>query len=89
MWRKIGIFRNPAQEAGIRVGDVLTELDGQPVSLNEDVSAIIASSGGREIPYTLKLEGPDLTGTLQPHGLQPVSTRPASGSGTVLPASAP
>ena len=33
-----GIFRNPAQEAGIRVGDVLIELDGQPVSLNEDVA---------------------------------------------------
>ena len=61
-----GIFRNPAQEAGIRVGDVLTELDGQPVSLNEDVAAIIASSGGREISYTLKRKDQTLTGTLQP-----------------------
>ena len=61
-----GIFRNPAQEAGIRVGDVLIELDGQPVSLNEDVAAIVASSGGREIPYTLKRKDQTLTGTLQP-----------------------
>ena len=61
-----GIFRNPAQEAGIRVGDVLTELDGQTVSLNEDVAAIIASSGGREISYTLKRKDQTLTGTLQP-----------------------
>ena len=61
-----GIFRNPAQEAGIRVGDVLTELDGQPVSLNEDVAAIIASSGGREISDTLKRKNQTLTGTLQP-----------------------
>lgn len=63
-----GIFRNPAQEAGIRVGDVLTELDGQPVSLNEDVAAIITSSGGREISYTLKRKNQTLTG----YGLQPI-----------------
>ena len=61
-----GIFRNPAQEAGIRVGDVLLELDGQPVSLNEDVAAIIAASGGREIPYRLQRKEETLTGTLQP-----------------------
>lgn len=61
-----GIFRNPAQEAGIRVGDVLLELDGQPVSLNEDVAAIIAASGGREIPYRLQRKEETLTGALQP-----------------------
>lgn len=50
------------------MGDVLTELDGQPVSLNEDVAAIIASSGGREISYTLKRKDQTLTG----YGLQPI-----------------
>ena len=61
-----GIFRNPAQEAGIRVGDVLTELDGQPVSLNEDVAAIVSASGGRELSYTIQRKDQTLTGTLQP-----------------------
>lgn len=71
MWRRTGFSGNPAQEAGIRVGDVLTELDGQPVSLNEDVAAIIASSGGREISYTLKRKNQTLTG----YGLQPIRGR--------------
>ena len=61
-----GIFRNPAQEAGIRVGDVLTELDGEAVALNEDVAAIIASSGGRALDYTLTRDGRTVTGRLTP-----------------------
>ena len=61
-----GIFVNPAQQAGIRVGDVITQLDGQPMQLNEDVAAVMSASGGRAIDYVLNRKGETIRGTIQP-----------------------
>lgn len=63
---KDGRFLNPAQQAGIRVGDVLLEMGGQPIQLNEQVAQIVGESGGKPLTYTLRRKGELVNGVVQP-----------------------
>lgn len=44
---------SPAKEAGVRVGDVILSVEGQPVTTNEEIAAII--SGGKGKPQALRV----------------------------------
>ncbi|MEF9983906.1 MAG: SpoIVB peptidase [Oscillospiraceae bacterium] len=46
-------IENPAKLAGIRVGDIITSIDGKKVLLNEQVGEIIAASGGKTVTIDL------------------------------------
>jgi stage IV sporulation protein B len=61
---KSGLY-NPAKDAGIRLGDVITEIDGVSVSSNSDVSDIIAGSGGKRIKMKISREGKALNITFR------------------------
>jgi len=39
----------PAEDAGLKLGDIILSIDGEPVSTNEDVAGIMASSGGKNL----------------------------------------
>ncbi len=52
---------NPAGEAGIKVGDIITAIDGGKVERNEDVSQKFADSGGKEIVLSIIRNGEQLT----------------------------
>ncbi len=45
---------NPAKNAGIKEGDIILSIGGQPVSTNEDVAAIIEKSGGKSLRMELQ-----------------------------------
>ena len=61
-----GVFVNPAQQCGIRVGDVITELGGKQMTLNEQVAEIVTQSAGKPLTYTLNRKGQVIRGTLTP-----------------------
>lgn len=48
---------NPAKEAGIRLGDVITRINGKRVSTNEEVAAIVERSGGSPLSMEVRREG--------------------------------
>ena len=43
---------NPAKEAGLKINDLITHVDGQPVASPHDLSLAIDGSGGKEITLT-------------------------------------
>ena len=45
---------NPAQKAGIRTGDVILSMDGQPVNTTGEVAAYIENCGGRTIEVRIR-----------------------------------
>lgn len=45
---------NPAREAGIRLGDIITAINGQKVTANEDVARIVSASDGALLEVTLR-----------------------------------
>lgn len=57
---------NPAKSAGIKTGDIITSVDGQQVSYNEDVGRIISESGGREVKICFMRSGEKKETTLTP-----------------------
>jgi len=57
---------NPAKEAGLKVGDILTHIDGEKVTGNTDVAEYISSSGGDEICMTVNRDGALYDFHLQP-----------------------
>ncbi len=58
--------RCPAEEAGIRVGDVISEVEGEPVADNSDVSDIISKSGGQPCSVALERDGKHLELRIEP-----------------------
>ena len=44
---------NPARSAGLKIGDVITSINGIQVNTNEEVAAIIEKSGG--VPLSLSV----------------------------------
>jgi len=48
---------SPAASAGIRPGDVLVAVDGQPVDSFADASAIIQAAPGRNLPVVVERDG--------------------------------
>ncbi len=47
-------MRNPAKEAGIKLGDIITKINGKRVSTNEDISSSISSYNGKPLTLTLR-----------------------------------
>lgn len=45
---------NPAELAGLHVGDVILAVDGKTVASNGDVAAIVEASGGKELMITAR-----------------------------------
>lgn len=52
---------SPAQQAGIRIGDVLIAIDGQPVETTEQASKIIRANPNKRLTLTLRRNGEVLT----------------------------
>ncbi len=64
----------PASAAGIRVGDSILSIDGQPVATNEEVAACINRCAGRSVQLVVRRDGVEFTARLTP-------ARPAEGTG--------
>ena len=58
--------KNPAKEAGLKIGDILTGIDGKKVERNEDVADFISSSGGNEVKISIIRSNQPLTIYLKP-----------------------
>ena len=43
---------SPAAKSGICVGDIITKVDGSKISQNEELAALVASCGGKELTLT-------------------------------------
>ncbi len=43
----------PAEQAGIQTGDIIQEINGEPVSSNADLQNAVAASGGKPVKVTL------------------------------------
>lgn len=57
---------NPAAQAGLKVGDVITEVAGKTVNANSDVEKDIESCGGKSMRLTIRRDGKLFTAVLQP-----------------------
>ena len=44
----------PAEEAGIKVGDIIISIDEKKITSNEDLSKVISASGGKTVEVVLK-----------------------------------
>ena len=57
---------NPAKNAGIKEGDIILSIDGQTVSSNEDVAAVIEKSEGRSLRMELQRDNMTFTVAFTP-----------------------
>lgn len=57
---------NPADKAGIKVGDYILSVNGQKVETNEDVAEIVSDSNGQTLPVVIRREGKSSTVYLTP-----------------------
>ena len=46
--------KNPAKAAGMKVGDVLVKIDGNPVNTTEQVAAIIEKAGSKTMTFRIR-----------------------------------
>jgi stage IV sporulation protein B len=58
---------NPASQAGLKIGDVITEVDGKEVSSNSEVAKDVENCGGKSLRFCIRRNG-----TLSAVILQPV-----------------
>lgn len=56
----------PAAAAGLRAGDVITAIDGTPVSRSQQVIAIIRDNEDKELSFSMTRDGRPFTVTLRP-----------------------
>lgn len=56
----------PAEEAGIKVGDIIRLADGKKVTSNKGLQSIISASSGEEIKITAERDGSEFTVSLKP-----------------------
>ena len=45
---------NPAKSAGMKLGDVIEAIEGQPVMMKEDVAAAVEKSGGKTLTFRIR-----------------------------------
>jgi regulator of sigma E protease len=57
---------SPAQKAGLRIGDVLVAVNGEPVHTTEQAAKIIRASANKPLQLTLKRENQTLTVQVTP-----------------------
>lgn len=58
--------KNPAKEAGIKLGDSIISIDGTEMLSNEDVGEAVSSSNGKTLKVCLKRDGTEMTVDLKP-----------------------
>jgi stage IV sporulation protein B len=63
---KVDNISSPAEDAGIKKGDVITSANGTPLTSNNGLSRIIAESRGKSVTLELLREGNSLTVELSP-----------------------
>lgn len=56
----------PASECGIRIGDIITGIDGQTVMTNKRLGELISSSKGQPCAVSFKRNGKERSATLSP-----------------------
>lgn len=61
-----GKMINPAAVAGVKVGDIITEVNGKAVTQNSQVAKLIESSAGAPVELSIKRNEETLTATLTP-----------------------
>jgi len=61
---------SPAERAGIKAGDVVLSVDGQPVYTPEDLVEAIRTRPGQSFPITLERDGRALTVTVTPDAVK-------------------
>ncbi|MBR5486156.1 MAG: SpoIVB peptidase [Oscillospiraceae bacterium] len=52
-----GKTQNPAEDAGIKIGDVVVEMNGKKELSNKEISKIVSQSGGKPITVTVQRDG--------------------------------
>ena len=58
--------KSPAQDAGLRAGDLIEEIDGKPLESSQQLTEAIAASGGAPLTITFNRNGATRTAALQP-----------------------
>lgn len=58
--------RNPAKDAGLKIGDILTHIDDTKLVRNEDAKNCFANSGGNEVKISLNRSGQEMDLYLSP-----------------------
>lgn len=57
---------SPAEAAGLRLGDLIVQVDGQPVSSNETMAQAVGQSQGGQLTILAKRDGRERSFTVQP-----------------------
>ncbi|WP_444640872.1 SpoIVB peptidase [Caproiciproducens sp. R1] len=57
---------NPAAVAGLKVGDIITEVDGKKVNTNAEIIDMVTDSEGRSLTFTVSRDGQVFTAAVQP-----------------------
>jgi len=57
---------NPAAVAGLKVGDIITAVDGKTVNTNAEIINAVSGSGGKSLVFTVSREGKSFTTAVQP-----------------------
>lgn len=63
---EIGVMSCPAKKAGICTGDIIRLADGETLTSNDDLQAIISSSGGKAVELSVERGGRIFSALLQP-----------------------
>ena len=58
--------RNPAKQAGLKMGDVIVSIDGGAVSTNEDIAAAVSNNSSGKLKVLYLRDGEERTTVLQP-----------------------
>lgn len=72
---------DPAARAGLKKGDIILEINGSPVSRNNDISSAVESSGGDEVELLIERAGKKQTVKLLP-ARSKVDSKPVCGYAT-------
>lgn len=57
---------DPAGDAGLKIGDYIKSADGVPITCNEDISEVVAESGGNNITLETVRDGKTVTRSVTP-----------------------
>lgn len=57
---------NPAAVSGLKVGDVITAVDGRKVTANSEMAEVVEESGGKKLELTVRRDNTMFTAALQP-----------------------
>ncbi|MDO4566206.1 MAG: SpoIVB peptidase [Oscillospiraceae bacterium] len=64
--RSAGVSLSPAEEAGLKLGDVISRVDGVLIDGNSKLAAVVEAGGGRALKVEYSREGETATAWLKP-----------------------